>query len=272
MKKIIIMLITLSSFLASAQASERVLEQEDLLYLTTNDGTAVILLNSTFAPKSVAQIKKIVRADGYKNASFYRVIEGFVAQGGLGDQAGDYPTLLMENSVPLEQLNYVVAQTPDMYADSSGFVDGFAAASDGENVWLAHCPGVMGLGRNNEPDTATTEFYFPIGQAPRYLDNIMAIIGRVVYGMDVIQSVNRAPTTSGIFENLEGQTLITGMAIGSDLPKEEQLPLALQRTDTAEFKEYIESIRHRTNAFFYNKPPAVVDVCLRQKYASVIAN
>jgi len=268
--KIIITLITLSLLLTSAQASERMLNQDDLLYLTTSDGTAVVLLNSKFAPQSVAQVKQIVRAGGYEGASFYRVIEGFVAQGGLSDGAEKYPTLKMENSLPLDSVNYVVAQAPDMYAKSSGFVAGFGAATDGESVWLTHCPGVMGLGRNNEPDTATTEFYFPIGQAPRYLDNIMTIIGRVVYGMDVIQSVNRAPTPSGMFESLTGQTIIESMAIGSDLAVEQQLNLSLQRTDTDEFKDYLESIRHRTNPFFYKTPPAVVDVCLRQKYATLV--
>ena len=43
------------------------------------------------------------------------------------------------------------------------------------------------MARGNEADSADGHFYITIGQAPRYLDRIMTIFGRVIYGMEYIQ-------------------------------------------------------------------------------------
>ena len=50
---------------------------------------------------------------------------------------------------------------------------------------LAHCYGSVGVGRDLSPDTGTGgELYAVIGQAPRQLDRNIALVGRVVDGID----------------------------------------------------------------------------------------
>ena len=50
------------------------------------------------------------------------------------------------------------------------------------------------MSRNDEPNTATTDFYIVIGQAPRYSDSLKTIFGRVILGMDIVQKINRVDT------------------------------------------------------------------------------
>src|SRR5690606_39743658 len=63
-------------------------------------------------------------------------------------------------------------------------------------VWLTHCPGIVAMARNNEPDTGSTDFYIVIGQAPRYLDRNLTIFGRVIDGMEVVQRIHRGDRKS----------------------------------------------------------------------------
>ena len=54
------------------------------VYMDTDSGGIVIELAPRFAPQTVAQFLKLVRDGFYDGQSFYRVIDGFVAQGGDG--------------------------------------------------------------------------------------------------------------------------------------------------------------------------------------------
>src|SRR5690606_39564594 len=176
----------------------RRVEPENLVVLTLPDGEVLIELAPAFAPRTVAQFKELVANGFYDGLEFYRVIDGFVAQGGDGsDMAGTAP------AVPLlppqfaracaAELLFLSVQRLDMFAPETGFIDGFAAARDPEagRVWLTHCPGIVAMARNNEPDTGSTDFYIVIGQAPRYLDRNLTIFGRVIDGMEVVQRIHR---------------------------------------------------------------------------------
>ncbi len=70
--------------LASAQDDLvwNLLDPENTVYLQMQEGTVVIELNPTFAPKTVAYFKSLLEEQFYRGTSFYRVIDGFVAQGG----------------------------------------------------------------------------------------------------------------------------------------------------------------------------------------------
>ena len=61
---------------------------ENTAVLALDAGTVVIELNTEFAPATVAQFKRLVRKGFYDGLDFYRVIDGFVAQGGDGSDIG----------------------------------------------------------------------------------------------------------------------------------------------------------------------------------------
>ena len=58
------------------------LDPDNTVYLELQEGLVVIQLNPTFAPKTVKQLKLLMEDQFYRGTSFYRVIDGFVAQGG----------------------------------------------------------------------------------------------------------------------------------------------------------------------------------------------
>lgn len=256
--------------LASENPSEAVsdewllLNPENLVVLTMPHGNAVIALAPQFAPNHVARFKALVRAGFYDGMPFNRVIDGFVAQAGPEQESAQAPALVLEGEWPIESdWSYTFAQAPDLFAPQTGFKDGFAIGLDSvaERAWLLHCPGVIGLGRNNAPDTASSHFYITIGQAPRYLDRIMSLFGRVVSGMEYIQAIQRTENQFGVIPPLVDLTTITKMTVMSDMPATLRVPIAIANTDSESFKAMLAQRKHRTHPFFYKAPPPVLDVC-----------
>ncbi|MDN3639347.1 peptidylprolyl isomerase [Simiduia curdlanivorans] len=272
---LIVVSVSIAQF--SAAQSFRAVDQSELLYLHLDTGLVVVELNSVYAPNTVARIKTLAGAGFYNGKSFYRVIDGFVAQGGAGDDEPDpsHSPLPMEArrmTAPTEDITLV--PSPDLFAALTGFKNGFAVGldTDKRRSWLLHCPGTLGMSRANEPDSATTDFYIVIGQAPRYLDGIMTVFGRVIWGMDKVQQIIRADVTgSGIIPADKPQTHIRWAAIGAALPKAQQLALLVEETQGKAFEDKLSDRLQRPQAFFYEKPPKVLDVCqipLRVKLAN----
>ena len=176
---------------AAGEPVFRAVDPDRLVFMELQEGQVVIELNPLFAPKTVRQFKALVRDGFYEGLSFYRVIDGFVAQGGDGSDLGERSNVpLIEGEFEIdwpEEINWIKAQEPDMFAPETGFVDGFAVGRDPEDNkgWLLHCPGAVAMARNEGPGSSRTDFYIVIGQAPRYLDRNMNLFGRVIYGMDV---------------------------------------------------------------------------------------
>jgi len=62
------------------------------------------------------------------------------------------------------------------------------------SVWLAHCYGMVGAGRDEDADSGGgTELYAVIGHAPRHLDRNVTLLGRVLQGIELLSSLPRAP-------------------------------------------------------------------------------
>ncbi|MBE1301422.1 MAG: peptidylprolyl isomerase [Alteromonadaceae bacterium] len=264
MRAYLIPVFLLLSFHSFAQEF-RPLNPENTLLLKTSEGDVVIELAPQFAPKHAAQIKSLVRKGAYNGKSFYRVIDGFVAQGGLGDDDTiKPPTLKMEAEFSTEELNYSLVQENDLFAPYTAFSDGFAMAMDQEKktAWLAHCPGTVALARGNDPDSGSADFYISIGQAPRYLDRIMTIFGRVVWGMDVVQRIKRAkPEEGGMIKAVKDRTVINEALILSYVDTSPFKKLQIEKTSGKAFADKLQARRSRSHPFFFKKPPPVLDVC-----------
>lgn len=251
----------------------RALDNQNTVLLTLPHGKVVIELAPQFSPKHVAQFKGLVKQGFYDGITFNRVIDGFVAQAGPKEDSEKdklVPLVDMEShwSTPATW-SFTKVQDKDFYAAQTGFKDSFAVAyepaSKAENTgkaWLTHCPGVLAMARQNEADSASSHFYFVIGQAPRYLDGIMTIFGRVVYGMQHIQAIQRTAAIEGEYAvDSREHTPIVKMEMMADVPKEQQIIIEVENTASPAFAERIEKRRHRTHEFFYQKPRPVLDVC-----------
>jgi peptidylprolyl isomerase len=246
----------------------REVDPQRLVFLDLQEGRVTIELNPSFAPKTVKQFRRLAQEGFYDGLPFYRVIDGFVAQAGDGSDLGEL------SEVPLIDAEFEHAwsadfawtpvQRPDFFAPETGFIDGFAAARDpaADKVWLAHCPGVVAMARNEDAGSSRTDFYIVIGQAPRYLDRNMNVFGRVIDGMDVVQRIRRGPPSSdGVIRDDNAASRISGIRLADDLPKNERPTAYVIDTVSEGFRASLEVRRQREQRFFHNRPPAVLDVC-----------
>jgi len=257
------------------------LDPENTVYMVLREGTVVIQLNPTFAPETVKKLKQLLEDRFYDGTSFYRVIDGFVAQGGDesdidGSQATETLKAEFEIDWPMKPedpeeaknwtpMSWTPVQSGDMFAAYTGFIDGFPAARDDEKagkVWLTHCPGIIAMARNDDPDSGATDFYIVIGQAPRYLDRNLTVFGRVVWGMDVVQRIKRGPALdNGLIEKDLERSWIRQMRLASSIDPDQRLNILVTDTNSDGFKKMLKERRDRSQKFFYHKPPEVLDIC-----------
>lgn len=248
----------------------RVADPEDLLLIETRHGTITVELSDEFAPNHAARMRQAVRDGFFDGRDFYRVIDGFVAQGGRGEEADSvelpqYPPLQGEFVRPSAGIVFTPMIDDDLYAPVVGHADGFPAAqsADGSETWLIHCPGTMAMARDNGPDTGDVEFYIVIGQGPRHLDRIMSVFGRVIDGMDHVQALNRGDPmiNSGVIADPAMRDPILSMHIAADLPEDQRPVYEIMRTDSEAFFNLKTARRNRTAEFFFETPPPVIEAC-----------
>ena len=253
---------------AAGELTWRALDPENTVFMELGNELVVIELNPKFAPDTVRQFKRLVQERFYDGLSFYRVIDGFVAQGGDGSDLGELSEVsLIDAEFEIEwdqEWPFMPVQSPDMFAPETGLVDGFAVARNpsANTAWLTHCPGVVAMARNDDRDSSRTDFYIVIGQAPRYLDRNLNIFGRVVFGMDAVQRIQRGPAlNNGIIEDETKSTRMSRLQLVSDIPVEGRLSTYVVDTNSNGFADLLKDRRNRKQKFFHNKPPKVLDVC-----------
>jgi len=263
---------TLSSaqLVESAQASDwRRPDPANTLYLDLAAGRVIIEIAPRFAPKHVANIRQLVSEKFFDGLPIMRVQDNYVVQWGDVDQTRK--TVAAQRKIPDESVvawgaGLPLIKLPDVdgYAPETGWIDGFPAAVDRKppgSAWLTHCYGVVGVGRDDPPDTgAGTELYVVIGQAPRHLDRNVVTFGRVLRGMELLSSLPRGTGALGFYEKPEQRTPIRSVRIAADLPESERTAIEVLRTDTALWTKYVESRRNRREGWFIAAANHI-DVC-----------
>lgn len=241
---------------------------ENTVLMTLPHGKAVIELAPQFSAEHVKQFIELIKAKHYHGNKFYRVIDGFVAQAGPDDGSPEdkaVPLLALEGEWSTDKdWSFTLVQENDLFAEQTGFKQGFALAyNPSENkAWLTHCPGVIAMARSNEADSASSHFYIVTGQAPRYLDRIMTIFGRVIYGMNQVQAITRTAVIEGEQAvEKSAHTPIISMQMMADVPVNEQMHFQVKNTESKLFAQQLDKRLKREHAFFIKKPPQVLDVC-----------
>jgi peptidylprolyl isomerase len=209
-----------------------------------------------------------VRQKYFDGLAIIRSQDNFVVQ--WGDPENKRPLGAAHARLPPEFTVAATAGLPfeplpdrDGYAAQVGFSQGFPAARDparGE-AWLTHCYGMVGAGRANEPESGNgAELYVVTGHAPRQLDRNIALVGRVVRGMELLSTMPRGTGPLGFYEKPEQYVPIASVRVAADVPAAERTPLEVLRTDTASFRAVVEARRNRRDDW-YLVPAGYVDVC-----------
>jgi peptidylprolyl isomerase len=258
----------------------RDVKPENLILIDVKYGRIAIELTPWSAPLHVERFRNLVRAKFYDGLSFYRVIDGFVAQGGIGegtaataerpitpDVTAAWPALKAEFDMPIDpKLVFTPLGSPDLFAAEVGHIDGHPVGRDvvDGRMWRTHCYGTVAFARDNDPDTATTEFYITIGQIPHRLDRNLSVVGRVIDGMQYVQKLERGDpeVESGVIQQPGRADKIIRAVVASDLPRGERPRYQVTRTESEAYRAMKAERRDITNPFFHHKPVPILDVCL----------
>jgi peptidylprolyl isomerase len=126
-------------------------------------GRVVIQLRPDAAPTTVERIKALTRQGFYNGLTFFRVIEGFMAQGGDPRNNGTGGSEL-----------------PNLNAEING---------------LLHLRGAVAMARAQDPNSANSQFYIMF--VPRMsMDRSYTVFGRVVSGMSYVDAIERGEPPS----------------------------------------------------------------------------
>jgi peptidylprolyl isomerase len=254
--------------LAESKPSDwRPLDPQNTLYVQLPAGRVVIELAPRFAPQYVANIKKLVRDKYFDGLAIERVQDNFVVQWGDPDHSRSLSTA--EKTLPAEfiassrDVPFTPLPDPDTYAPEVGFAGEFPAARDPKigREWLIHCYGMVGAGRDDDVESGNgSEIYAVIGHAPRQLDRNVALVGRVIQGMELLSSLPRGSGQLGFYTSRERGVPIESIRVAADVPPDQRSRLEVLRTDTRAFAQLIEARRNRRDSW-YKVPAGHIDVC-----------
>ncbi len=254
---------------ASPPGDWRPLDPRDTLYLELPAGRVVIELAPAFAPHAVDAIRKLVQRGYFDGAGFMRAQDNYVVQWGRDEndpKAKEQAAvkLAAEFDRPLAGMPpFTRLADPDTYAPEVGFAGGFPVARDTARklAWLAHCYGMVGVGRDNATDSGNgSELYAVIGQSPRNLDRNVTLVGRVVQGMELLSVLPRGPAPMGFYAKTDQWLPIRKVIVAADLPPPLRQSLEALRTDSATFAKVVENRRDRKEAWYAN-PVGHIGVC-----------
>ncbi len=168
--------------------------------LTVNGSPIIIEVDGTDAPITAGNFVDLVEQGVYDGLAFHRVIKSpqpFVAQG--GDPQGKDPNFPLarlgtggyidsatgqKRFIPLEIK--LEGEDEPVYSKAMGRQAGFSAPA----VLLKHDRGSVAMARSQAPDSASSQFYISLADL-EFLDGDYAVFGKVVKGMDVVDSIEQ---------------------------------------------------------------------------------
>ena len=139
--------------------------QNPIVTIQTNQGTIQVELYPDVAPNTVNNFISLVQKGFYNGTIFHRVIPGFMIQGGDPEGTG-------------------------MGGPGYSIKGEFAANGFAYN--LKHTAGLISMARAQNPDSAGSQFFIMVEDAP-HLDGQYAAFGKVTQGLEVAQAIVSAP-------------------------------------------------------------------------------
>jgi len=237
---------------------------EDLLVIDYAGGGRTVV---QLAPVHVANIRRLATSGYWSGSAIYRVQDNYVAQWGTNDDKKPLPAGVVARP-PAEYVRSAagLAIRPlgfaDPYAARVGFAGGWPVAQykDG-SVSLTHCYSMVGVGRDLSPDTGMGgELYAVIGQAPRQLDRNIALVGRVVEGIELMSALPRGSEAMGFYKGPAVARKIAQVRLASALPAAERPAFEVMKETSPSFAAYLDRRANRDDDF-YKVAAGGVDIC-----------
>ncbi|MBR6407522.1 MAG: peptidylprolyl isomerase [Clostridia bacterium] len=164
--------------------------------METSMGTMKIELYPEIAPNTVNNFISLVKKGFYDGVIFHRVIPGFMIQGGDPEGIG---------------------------IGGPGYSIKGEFAANGFRNDLRHTKGVISMARSARPDSAGSQFFIMVDDAP-HLDGQYAAFGKVIEGIEAaesIVSVKRDYMDKPLFD--QSMIKVTAETFGVDYPEPERM-------------------------------------------------
>jgi len=258
------------SVVAESKAGEwQAIPTDDLMVIDLNNGQRIVVqLAPLFAPVHVANIRALAKSGYWQGAAIYRVQDNYVAQWGNNDSDKPLPPGVVkkppaEYHRALAGLKITPLGSPDAYAPAVGYVQGWPVAYDpkAKTANLPHCYGSVGVGRDLSPDTGMGgELYAAIGHGPRSLDRVIAVVGRVVSGIDAMSSLPRGTEALGFYKERTSDVPIANVRLASMLPEAGRPRFEYLKETSVSFARWLKVKKNRRDEF-YIRPAGGVDLC-----------
>ncbi len=138
----------------------------EMAKIETEMGVIMFQFYRDKAPNHVENFKKLAREGFYDGCAFHRVIPNFMIQGGDPNSKDD-----------------------DRSNDGMG---GPGYTIDAEFNELSHTRGIVSMARSGRPDSAGSQFFIMVGNAPD-LDGNYTVFGKVIAGMEMVDKIVAVP-------------------------------------------------------------------------------
>ena len=245
---------------APAAEAWRTVPAENLLVIDTNRGRILVEMVPQIAPAHVDRMRLLARRGFFDGLVWHRVIDWFMAQTGdpLGSGEGQSPYADLPAEFTFRrgpQLPFTPVNSP------AGMVGGFVGslpvmsqpdalmAVTGDNMvhgWGVYCPGVAGMARDENPDSANSQFFIMRQPYPA-LDKRYTIWGRVVDGLEVVRAIKAGDDATGA---VTGPDVMTRVRVAADLAEAERPVVQVLDTDSDRFAELADAARRARGADF----------------------
>ena len=146
-----------------AQAPKKIQVEKNpvVTIVMENDKQIKVELYPEVAPNTVLNFISLVQKGFYDGLTFHRVIPGFMIQGGDPEGIG---------------------------TGGPGYTIRGEFSSNGFKNNIKHETGVISMARSNNPDSAGSQFFIMVKNAPQ-LDGEYAAFGKVIEGMETVNEI-----------------------------------------------------------------------------------
>ncbi len=176
-------LVLVAPALAAPPKLPKDVDPANAIVIDTTKGRIIIKLRTDLAPNHAERLKQLARDGFYDGVPFHRVIAGFMAQTGDGQNhdgtgGSKYPNLKAEfSSVPFKK-------------------------------------GIVGMARRGgDNDSANSQFFIMYGTASS-LNGQYTVIGEVISGMNVVEKLKKGDPDSG---KVEGPDKMVKVQVAADM-------------------------------------------------------
>ena len=243
-------------------ADWRTVSPENLLVIDTTKGRVLVELEPRVAPQSVERIRTLANRGFFDGLKFHRVIRGFMAQTGdpegTGAGGSDLPNVPGEFTfrrgryadfavVPNASTSGIRAILGSLPIQTQPDAQMFVTADMKVDAGGLFCPGVAGMARSGDPDSANSQFYLMMGSNAN-LNGNYTTFGRVVSGLDVVKALNAgADASDGAVADPD---LMTKVQLASAIPEAQRPTVKVLLPTSPAFVQRYEAARNRLGLNF----------------------